>query len=254
MEEAQAELKSDDWKKATVNSSWAARAVAKLRRQLGHLNNDKLVRALRDPKIDEAVIKEGINYRCETSESHKLKPLEKHVVCPRHLSSTNAVRQHECILHIGAEDLPALVDCHDIDQHATHSRQSGVVRLQLLLQDVLVLEGLYDDTGVVFFPSGVVFHRCGKRVGTTSPAPVSCSSTALHALLSIHTMSALSLVSSHMAFSSFVSRRSPNSSAKNSSSSVSLAPRPRLDRFAHPSFDAVLEVHQPLEPPHATAS
>ena len=74
MEEAQAELKFDEWKKVTVNSSWAARAVAKRHRQLGHLNNDKLVRALRDPKIDEAIIKEGINYRCETSESHKLKP------------------------------------------------------------------------------------------------------------------------------------------------------------------------------------
>ena len=83
MEEAQAELKSEDWKKAKVNSTSAVRVVAKLHRQLGHPNNDKLVRALRDAKVDEAIIKEGINYRCETCESHKLKPLEKPTALPR---------------------------------------------------------------------------------------------------------------------------------------------------------------------------
>ena len=82
MEEVPAELKADDWKKAKVNSTSASRAVAKLHRQRGHLNNDKLG-ALRDPKVDEAIIKEGINYRCETCESHKLKPLEKHVLLPK---------------------------------------------------------------------------------------------------------------------------------------------------------------------------
>lgn len=85
-----------------MNSTSASQAVAKLHRQLGHFNNDKL-EALRDLKVDEAIIKEGINYRCETCESHKLKPLEKHVFLPKEFFFNEVIEMDT--LHLKWDDV-----------------------------------------------------------------------------------------------------------------------------------------------------
>lgn len=83
MEMADNKVKPEEWKHAKMSTSSATRVVAKLHRQLGHPSNDKLVRALRDAKVDEAIIREGNNYKCETCESHKMKSLEKPSSLPR---------------------------------------------------------------------------------------------------------------------------------------------------------------------------
>ena len=67
----------EEWKLAEVNSAAAKRIVAKLHRQLGHPNNQKLVQALRDAKISMMVVKEAVDYKCDVCEAHKTKPLEK---------------------------------------------------------------------------------------------------------------------------------------------------------------------------------
>ena len=62
---------------AKTNSRMAMQVVAKLHRQLGHPNNDKMVRALRQAKIDEAIVECAKRYRCDTCTTMKNKELDK---------------------------------------------------------------------------------------------------------------------------------------------------------------------------------
>ena len=71
------EAKKDDWHTAKSNTASAKRVVSKLHRQLGHPNNAKLVKALRDAKIDETVVAQAAQYRCDVCEAHRFKSLEK---------------------------------------------------------------------------------------------------------------------------------------------------------------------------------
>ena len=71
------EAKKDDWHTAKSNTASAKRVVSKLHRQLGHPNNAKLVKALRDANIDETVVAQAAQYRCDVCEAHRFKSLEK---------------------------------------------------------------------------------------------------------------------------------------------------------------------------------
>ena len=62
---------------AKTNSRMATQVVAKLHRQLGHPNNDKMVRALRQAKMDEAIVECAKRYRCDTCATMKNKELDK---------------------------------------------------------------------------------------------------------------------------------------------------------------------------------
>ena len=62
---------------AKSNTRVAKQVVAKLHRQLGHPNNDKLMRALRQAKMEESIVQFAKNYKCEVCASMKQKELEK---------------------------------------------------------------------------------------------------------------------------------------------------------------------------------
>ncbi len=62
---------------AKTNNRVALQVVAKLHRQLGHPNGDKLVRALRQAKMDESIVACAKNYKCDTCAAMKNKELEK---------------------------------------------------------------------------------------------------------------------------------------------------------------------------------
>ncbi len=51
--------------------------VSKLHRQLGHPGNDRLVRALKDAKMNENIVECGQNYRCDVCEAHVHRRLDK---------------------------------------------------------------------------------------------------------------------------------------------------------------------------------
>ena len=62
---------------AKTNTRMAKQVVAKLHRQLGHPNNDKLVRALRQAKMDEAIVACAKDYKCDVCATMKNKELDK---------------------------------------------------------------------------------------------------------------------------------------------------------------------------------
>lgn len=62
---------------AKSNTRVAKQVVAKLHRQLGHPNNDKLMRALRQAKMEESIVQFAKNYKCDVCASMKQKELEK---------------------------------------------------------------------------------------------------------------------------------------------------------------------------------
>ena len=62
---------------AKTNTRMAKQVVAKLHRQLGHPNNDKLVRALRQAKMDEAIVACAKDYKCDVCATVKNKELDK---------------------------------------------------------------------------------------------------------------------------------------------------------------------------------
>ena len=64
-------------KVAKTNGRVAKQVVAKLHRQLGHPNSDKLVRALRQAKMDEAIVACAKDYKCDTCATMKNKELDK---------------------------------------------------------------------------------------------------------------------------------------------------------------------------------
>ena len=62
---------------AKTNTRVAHQVVAKLHRQLGHPNSDKLVPALRQAKMDESIVACAKNYKWDTCATMKNKELEK---------------------------------------------------------------------------------------------------------------------------------------------------------------------------------
>ena len=114
----------------------ALNIVSKLHRQLGHPGNDRLVRALKDAKMNENIVKCGQNYRCDVCEAHVHRRLDKPSSLPQANHFNDVLEMDVFHLKWHGEKHPVLAILDVYSKYETNA----VLKREAIKEEIEVLE------------------------------------------------------------------------------------------------------------------
>lgn len=114
----------------------ALNVVSKLHRQLGHPGNDRLVRALKDAKMNENIVECGRNYRCDVCEAHVHRRLDKPSALPQSNHFNDILEMDVFHLKWHGEKHPVLAILDVYSKYETNA----VLKREAIKEEIEVLE------------------------------------------------------------------------------------------------------------------